>query len=156
VSARLWDWAAEAYAQPGVEALCLALQDEHGQCVSYLLWAIWAARTGRSLDAARLAQAVGLARDWETKVTHPLRQARRALKAPRPGLAPEGRAAPREQVKAQDLAAERLLLEALEALAPAPEGPPRDPTSALAEAGAAWGPAPKALIEGLSRAFSPA
>ena len=27
---QLWNWALKAYARPGVEAACMALQDEHG------------------------------------------------------------------------------------------------------------------------------
>ena len=156
MSLGLWDWANAAYARPGVEALCLELQDQHGHCVSYLLWAIWAAREGRALDEAALSEAVSLARDWEAKAIRPLRLARRALKAPRPGIDAEGQATLREQIKAQELMAERLLLDALEKLTPAPGGPPRDVAAALGEAARAWGPAPSALIEALSDAFSAA
>ena len=38
----IWDWALEAYAQPGVPEACLALQDAHGQNTSLLLWAVYA------------------------------------------------------------------------------------------------------------------
>ena len=77
MSLDLWDWANAAYARPGVEALCLELQDHHGHCVSYLLWAAWAAREGRELDAAALGEAVSLAGDWDAKALRPLRLARR-------------------------------------------------------------------------------
>ena len=152
----LWDWVSGAYARPGVEALCLELQDQHGQCVSYLLWAAWAAREGRDLDEAALNQAVSLAQDWDAKAIRPLRLARRALKTPRPGIDAEGQATLRERIKRQELAAERLLMDALETRPPASAGPPRDMAAALGEAARAWGPAPHALIEALADAFSAA
>ena len=152
----VWEWANAAYARPGVETLCLELQDQHGHCVSYLLWAAWAACEGRALDEASLSEAVSLARDWEAKAIRPLRLARRALKAPRPGIDAQGQSALREQIKRQELMAERLLLDALELRTPAPGGPPRDMAAALGEAARAWGPAPLALIAALSDAFSTA
>jgi uncharacterized protein (TIGR02444 family) len=54
---RLWDWAVQGYARPGVEALCLELQDEYGQCVSFLLWAAWAGAEGRRIEAEALSEA---------------------------------------------------------------------------------------------------
>ena len=156
MSLGVWEWANAAYARPRVEALCLELQDQHGHCVSYLLWAAWAACEGRALDEASLSEAVSLARDWEAKAIRPLRLARRALKAPRPGIDAEGQAVLREQIKAQELIAERLLLDALEKRAPPLAHPPRDMAAALGEAARAWGPAPLALIVALSDAFSAA
>lgn len=152
----LWDWARSVYARPGVEALCLALQDRHGQCVAYLIWAAWAARTGRAVGAARVAEAASLARGWDVQVIAPLRGIRRALKQPVAGVEPQGQAALRTRIKAEELAAEQLLLEALEALTPASAGAAAlDPVVALSAASAAWGaPAPDDLLEALSSAFS--
>lgn len=151
---RLWDWALEAYARPGVEALCLELQDQDGQCVSFLLWAAWAAIEGRTPDADRLATAAGVARDWEAFVGSPLRAARRGLKRPFAGVAEVEREALRLRLGVEELAAEGLLLEALEALSP-PEGGKADLAEALAAAGAAWSPPPPmATIEALAGAFS--
>ena len=150
----LWDWSLGAYARPGVEALCLELQDEHGQCVSYLLWAAWAAAEGRAADVGALARAADIARAWERSVVGPLRSVRRALADPKPGLAPAGQRSLRIRIKAEELASERLLLEALEPIAPPRGEKPLDLRRALAEAAAAWGPAPANLIEALARAFS--
>lgn len=152
-----WDWAVQAYARPGVEALCLTLQDEHGQCVSYLLWAAWTAAEGRAIGAAAMAEAAASARDWETTVLRPLRSVRRALKEARPGMPVSGQAALRDRIKAEELGAEKLLLEALEARAAAPSSDPTDVRSALAAAVRAWEPAtppPTVLLDDLSRAFS--
>lgn len=144
---RLWDWAVQAYARPGVEPLCLALQDQHGQCVSYLLWALWAAGEGRALDRDALAEAAGMARDWETRVVAPLRARRRDPKAATADV--------REAIKADELAAESRLLERLEARTPPPGGPAFDPHAALRAAAAAWrADRPVSLLDSLADAFS--
>jgi len=151
----LWDWAVQAYGQPDVETLCLRLQDEHDQCVSYLLWAAWAARTGRKVDDMGLTRAAAMAREWEEAVLRPLRSARRALRRPPGGVDDAGRDSLRLRLQADELAAERLLLEALEAMTPAGTGPSISPDRALVAAAEAWGdPPPAALLEALRRAFS--
>ena len=150
-----WDWAVHAYARPGAQSLCLRLQDEHGQCISYLLWAAWAAEGGREVDGVGLAQAAVLARDWERAVLGPLRSARRALRQPLAGIDAAGQDSLRARLQADELAAERLLLEALEAMTPVDTGAPRGLDQALSEAAKAWGdPPPAALLEALGRAFS--
>jgi uncharacterized protein (TIGR02444 family) len=143
-------WAERAYAAPGVADLCLELQDAHGQSVCLLLWAAWA---GAPAPAA-LARAIALSRAWEAGVVGPLRTARRALKTIG-GLDAPTRAALRAQVQAGELAAERALLTALEALAPPMADRPPDPLSALAAASAAWGPpAPHAALAALAKALA--
>ena len=130
----IWDWALEVYARPGVEAALLDLQDRHGQCVPYLLWALWAAP-----ELETLALGADLARGWSGAVIEPLRSARRAAKAERPGLDDSGRLALREALKASELSAERLLFDGLARLATTGAGPQPSPLDRLAEAGAAWG-----------------
>ena len=150
---RLWDWAVRAYAAPQVEPLCLSLQDHPGQSVCLRLWAGWAAASGRWPDAAGLAEAVVLARHWEREVVGPLRAARRGLNSA-PGLAEDVRQALRARVQADELAAERALLEALEALAPLVGEPGVQPLAALAAASLALGPAaPGKALESLADAF---
>lgn len=122
----LWDWAAEAYGRPGVSQACLALQDEHGQNVCFLLWAMWAKPQGDALRAG-----IGMAREWETIVLKPLRGVRRRLPA----------SPLRKEVKAVELKAERSLLDALEGIAGEGAG---DPLEALTAATAMWGPPPPA------------
>ena len=80
----LWDWALAAYARPNVAAVCLALQDGHGQNVPLLLAAAWSAEQGRTLD---LDRAVTLVQGWEADVVGPLRVARRGLKISRSPIA---------------------------------------------------------------------
>jgi uncharacterized protein (TIGR02444 family) len=148
---RLWDWAVAAYARPGVDRTCLELQDDQNQNVPYLLWCAWAASEGRRLDDDALEAAGDTARAWEGAAVKPLRGLRRALKAPIPDLDDSRREAVRERVKAAELAAERALLEDLEALAGEPAGPARPLTAALVEAARAWsGTVPRAHLERLA------
>jgi uncharacterized protein (TIGR02444 family) len=133
-----WDWAVAAYRRPGVEGALLALQDAHGQCVVYLLWAAWAARDGRSLDGRALFAGSALASRWEGEATGPLRQARRALKASYPPVGDAAREALREKVRGVEFDAERLLMETLERMTPAPAGLALPLGEALTSACAAW------------------
>lgn len=153
VAEDLWDWALTVYDFPDVAPACLDLQDAQGQCVSYLLWAIWAG-AGGGLTAAGCARAASVARAWEDAVLTPLRAARRALKTDLPGVDAAGRLALRARLSQEELAAERLLLEALNPLAAA-SAARLAPREALAMAAAVWDPglpANKAL-DRLARAF---
>ena len=124
---RLWDWARTAYAVDGVADACLELQDAAGQNVPLLLWAAWCAAEGRAPDEDALEAAGDTARAWQDTAIGPLRAVRRALKPRAPDLDDGDREAVRAQVKAVELEAERCLLAALEALAPAPSGSSRPP-----------------------------
>jgi uncharacterized protein (TIGR02444 family) len=127
----IWDWALSAYARPGVPEATLALQDQHGQNTSLLLWAV---RSGQA-DPAVLARAAALARAWDAAALHPLRTARRALKPALPPVDDARRLALRADIQGLELAAERLLMETLESLA---EPGRAAPSEALAAAVAAW------------------
>ena len=63
---------------------------------------------------------------------------RRILKAPIPDIDDGPREAVRNRIKALELEAERHLLEALDALAPAPVGPPRPAIDALVATARVW------------------
>jgi uncharacterized protein (TIGR02444 family) len=144
----IWSWALEAYARPGVPEAALRLQDAYGQNTSFLLWAVYA----RTTDAALLARGVEVARAWDAAALKPLREVRRTLKAPMPPVADGARLALREDVKALELAAERLLMETLEALTGV-RGE-ASPTRALEAAAAAWErPAPAAALSELAAAL---
>jgi uncharacterized protein (TIGR02444 family) len=145
----LWDWAVKVHGSPGMDEALLELQDDHGQCVSFLLWAAWSAGTGRVLAVGDMAHAATLARGWEGDVTAPLRAVRRALKRPRPWVLDTDREALRTAVKDSELNAERRLLDALEALSPEVSGGQSgdlgDIAAALQAASAAWMDAAPAL-----------
>jgi len=85
-----------------------------------------------------LSQGAALARHWEASATGPLRLARRALKAPAPPIDDEARLALREQVRKAEFAAERLLMETLEGLAPAAGARAGSIAEALVAAAGAW------------------
>ena len=145
----LWDWTLEAYARPGVPEACLALQDDHGQNTPLLLWAVWA----ETADVALLARAAGLARRWDMLAVSPLRAVRRALKPGFEGVADRDREGLREDVKAAELRAERVLFETLEALGKGAGGAPA--LTALQAASRAWGrPADDDALAALAAALS--
>ena len=107
-----WAWALEAYARPGVADACIELQDRHGQNVPLVLWVVWA---GRHAGGGDLERGATLAARWET-AAGALRSARRSLKSDLPDLPSTTRETFRRQVKAVELAGERVLMAALEDL----------------------------------------
>ena len=136
----LLDWSTRAWAADGVMEACLELQDAAGQNVPLLLWAAWCAADGRVPKEDTLEAAGDTARAWQETAIAPLRAVRRALKAGALDLDDAGREAVRAQVQAVELEAERRLLTALQALAPAPSGPPQPPIHMLVAAARAWSP----------------
>ncbi|CAN5156898.1 hypothetical protein BH10PSE1_BH10PSE1_02840 [soil metagenome] len=151
VTPGLWDWSLAAYAAPGVEAACLQLQDVNGQNVSLLLWAAWCAAAGRRPDAETLEAACDTARAWETAAIAPLRAVRHRLKAKILDIDETARLAVRDQVKTVELAAERGLLNDLEALAPPASAAPRPALDGLAQVARVWdGVVPRAALSALA------
>lgn len=144
----LWDWTLAVYDRPGVPEATLALQDEHGLNTSLLLWAAWA-----DPDREALANGVQSTVLWDETVLWPLRNVRRALKAPRPPFDHLAREGLREDVKAAELRAERLLMETLAGLSGKAETP--DVIGALTRAAWAWNSAPpKDALERLAKAMA--
>lgn len=144
----LWDWTLAAYGQPGVAEACLRLQDEHGQNTSLLLWAVWA----EASDPVLLARAVDVTRRWDALALTPVRAVRRALKPSFAGVTDQAREALREDVKAVELHAERVLMESLEPMAAHKGGTPA--LQALEAVSAAWGtPVPADALAALAAAL---
>jgi uncharacterized protein (TIGR02444 family) len=141
-----WEFAVAAWRRPGVETTCLELQDIHGQCPALLLWRGWTLDEGRAVGPARLATAVGIARDWEDGALRPLRAVRERLAA---------HAGVRRKVLDAELEAEHALLDALGALAtPGASGGESPPVQALADLAEAWRPpAPSAPLAVLIESF---
>lgn len=145
----IWEWALSAYARPDVSEACLALQDDHGQNVSLLLWAVWA----ETSDARLLASAAQTARAWEARVLAPIREIRRRLKPSFPPIDERAREGLREDIKDAELRAERVLLETFEHMTERPGGTPA--LEALRAASRAWGkPASDDALARLARALS--
>jgi len=146
----LWDWTLEAYSHDGVPEACLALQDRCGQNTSLLLWAVWA----EAADPDLLARAADVARRWEALALVPLRAVRRALKPAFEGVADDDREGLREDVKAAELRAERVLMEALEAMTHGRSRGGAHALAALEAASKAWGkPAPDDALAALAAAL---
>ena len=145
----LWDWTLKAYGQTGVPQACLALQDDYGQNVPLLLWAVWA----EAADPAVLARAADIARRWEALTLSPIRQVRRSLKPALDGVHDDKRQALREDVRAIELRAERVLMETLEDLTGEHGG--AHALAALEAASGAWGKhAPAEALAVLAAALS--
>ena len=109
LEAECWAFALAIYAKPGVAEACLALQDEAGVDVMMLLTTTFAAVKHRLLLAPDEIRALNEAcRLWREQIVWPLRAIRSGLKA---GLQPAPSEATeqfRSQVKALELAAEKL------------------------------------------------
>jgi uncharacterized protein (TIGR02444 family) len=146
----LWPYALDVYGRPGVEELLLRLQDDHGQCVPFLLWSLWMAAGGRPLDARTAASCAELARAWQDTAVTPLRRLRRGLKARARKAQLQARI--RTGVQALELEAERMLLQMLQESSPPPGDATNAPAEALAQAASAWGgaPPPPALFRQLT------
>lgn len=143
-----WDWIVAAYERPGVPQICLTLQDEHGQNTSFLLWAVWAG----GADPDLLDRGARAARTWDQTALGPLRSVRRALKAPLEPVPDAAREGLRDDVKAAELRAERVLVETLEALSGARTGAAA--CEVLASASRAWGrTAPNEALAALAEAL---
>lgn len=136
----LWDWSLKAWAADGVADACLELQDAAGQNIPLLFWAAWCAAEGRTPDEDALEAAGDTARAWQETAVAPLRAIRRTLKPRAPDLDDADREAVRDMVKAVELEAERRLLSALEALAPASTGPAQPALAAMVAAARVWSP----------------
>jgi uncharacterized protein (TIGR02444 family) len=126
-----WKFSLDFYAGPGIEAACLALQDQHGRDVNIMLYLCWLGLAARGrIDGAGLARAEETMAPWRRAAIEPLRKARRDLKpAERDGVA-----ALYEAAKAIELAAERMGQQQLAALAPPPVPRPADECAADAAA----------------------
>lgn len=112
----LWDEAVALYGRPGVAEACLFLQDRLGADVPLLLFAAWLGLRGRALgdEAERVEDEVAA---WREEVVRPLRAIRRRLRSGPPPAPDAETEALRETIKRAELAAEKLELARLEALA---------------------------------------
>lgn len=106
-TSRFWRFSLAVYADAGVQAECVDLQDRHGIDVNLLLFCAYVGAAHRArLPPAALHEAAALVADWHRNIVRSLRAARQALK-------PFGATLPaaaelRSSVKAAELDAERL------------------------------------------------
>jgi uncharacterized protein (TIGR02444 family) len=152
-----WDWAVEAYARDGVADACLALQDDHGQCVPLLLWAAWRVQLGQGVGESEAAKAAGIARVWSDEVVAPLRQVRRRLKTVLDNGDEAARLLLREKIKTLELDAERALMARLEALPPVKSYAKQGIGESVLKVARAWSSdLPKDGLAGLAEALTKA
>jgi uncharacterized protein (TIGR02444 family) len=151
-----WAWMLTVWSRPCVEAICLDLQNHHGQCVPLLLWRLWASETGHIVSANTVAVAASTARRWQMIAVDPLRAARIALAEAPSAIDETERLALRSQVRGSELAAERLLVDALESLITEAGSSTEPLLDALMTLSASWGrTAPSDRIAQLIRAIVP-
>lgn len=103
-----WRFSLAVYAAPGVQAECLAAQDEHGADVNVLLYCLWlAAAERRALDADAMRAVLAAVEAWGRSVVLPLRAIRRGMK-PMPEMEHVDVQALRQGVAAIELRAEQI------------------------------------------------
>lgn len=102
-----WGWCVAAYGYEDVAALCLELQDTHGQCVPLILagFGLHGAFDDDVLEALN-----DTARSWHETAIAPLRVIRRRLKNPVSDMDDGLREALRQNIKTMELEAEKSLL----------------------------------------------
>ena len=103
-----WRFSLRAYRLPGVEAVCLALQDGCATDTNLLLYCCWLGSTGRAIDKRGLRRAMAAVARLQADAILPLRKVRRALKATPPGLPQEWGAELRKRIGAVELDLEYL------------------------------------------------
>lgn len=112
MSDNLWSFALNLYAKPGIETLCLEAQAQ-GADVCLLLCAAWLQQQQKPYNKQLHQALVHSAQHWQEHVIRPLRTLRiqwRTQAQQDPALSPL-----REQLKTLELAAEKALLNQLEA-----------------------------------------
>jgi uncharacterized protein (TIGR02444 family) len=112
-----WQFSIKFYAVPGVADACIALQDQAKVDVNILFYLLWNATEGRAFNAADVAEIERRIGPWRDMAVVPIRNIRRALKAPPPVIEPAAAEGLRSRIKAVELEAERLQQEALYGLA---------------------------------------
>lgn len=112
----LWALSLRLYSHPGVSQACLALQESCGADVNVLLFLLWLAQQGVAVSKPELETILQSSEAWRAEVVVPLRRIRRRLKQPVALVSADEALAYRERIKAVELEAERLQLEALQAL----------------------------------------
>ena len=135
------DWAGRAYADGGVAASCLALQERHGLDVNLVLWCCWLAASGRGpADRDLLAKAMQAVAPWHGAVVRVLRRVRQELKGGYPPVPAAVVAALRDRTLGLEIDCERA-----EQLVLLEETPPAAPEPGEDDAGACLGPAARGL-----------
>lgn len=110
-----WTFSLEFYSRPAIGEICLDLQDRFGADVNIVLYGLWQAHRGRRLSEKDMREVIGFAEIWQKNVVEPLRKVRRFLKTPPSGWPLQEVNLLRQHVKAEELQAEQLQQNAMEA-----------------------------------------
>lgn len=113
-----WDFSLHFYARPGVAAACLLLQEEAGADINVVLYLFFLARHNRQVSRQDIVALDNTVADWREQVVRPLRTARRHLKSLATPFAGEAAVRLREEIKRNELAAERIQQLGIEQLFP--------------------------------------
>ena len=108
-----WRFSVKFYAVPGVAAACIELQDRANVDVNILFFLLWNATQNRALGPADVAEVERTIGPWRDMAVVPIRNVRRALKAPPTAMPASAAEGLRTRIKAVELEAERLQQEAL-------------------------------------------
>jgi uncharacterized protein (TIGR02444 family) len=118
VQSAFWDFSIGFYAQAGVAAACLELQDQAGADVNVLLYLFFLASRTRQINDAEVALLDAAVSTWREQVVRPLRAVRRHLKSSAPQFDSGASGRLREEIKRSELAAERIQQHTIERLFP--------------------------------------
>jgi len=75
-----WDFSNHLYREPGVEQVCLELQDQAGADVNMILFACWYGATRGRFPQPLFKRALQFSSQWNSALTSALRQGRRWMK----------------------------------------------------------------------------
>jgi uncharacterized protein (TIGR02444 family) len=155
-----WRFSIKFYALPGVASACIELQDKAKVDVNVLFFLLWNATEGRALTAAEVTEIERAIGPWREMTVVPIRNVRRALKAPPAVMTPANAEGFRTRIKAVELEAERLQQEALYDMAQAGHfgRPARSPAQAALDSVSSYqgviGPFPPKPLEAVLSAFA--
>lgn len=116
LSTHLWEFSLRLYRQPGVEPLCLMLQNQWRADINVLFWLRWLETESMAINATRIRLAETHIATWKKDAVLPLRKLRTEMKQ-HYGVSDKGIEATREAIKAAELQAERVVQMRLEKLA---------------------------------------
>ena len=118
-SGDLWKFSLKLYAEPGVAASCLSLQDQHGFDVNLVLFCIWYGCRHGELTEDLLKTALETSDRWRETVVRPLRSLRTQIKRDLKESAYSSSSeisVLRDRIKTAELDAERIQQQELEKL----------------------------------------
>ena len=109
-SENVWKFVVQVYDRESVAEKCLHLQDQHGVNVSLLLFSLWVSRDYGCLNDQQARACVSLAQTFEQAVVGQLRSVRRWMKEAKQLRSATGFSDLYQDIKQQEIAAERVLL----------------------------------------------